>query len=320
MSMEEFWRCKEYCTGKLSDIAFLEWKYFSFTQGDVEGFICYSIGNPRNVLGLKRGILSYAIYYDGGEEVGQIEIPKKDIDLNGKKRWKFGTTSIENKGNDVWRIKGRSRSFSWDMIFRCVASGKRIHVDLGKNLSIDSWMDWLVFCNSAEVSGHITVEGEKYGLNCLGYYDSNYGHWIPSDNLWLWGHGISRSKEGIVSLSIGESRLDQSIVGHIYLSVGKKVYRFDSKEFDLDYDTSKEIPEKYLVKAKKDDGTALEVEFEVKRTDKLTIKLFKTIPLLNLYLQRGMLHLKFVSPELNTFEISCSGAWEYPKKPKLLSR
>ncbi len=320
MSAEEFWRFEEHLSGDISDMAFLEWKYFSFTQDDIEGFICYSLGNPGNLLGLKRAIISYAVYHEDGEEIGYVEIPKKDIKSGKEDIWHFGSTSLERKEEGFWRLKGNIDGMSWDLVFSCLAPGDQIHVDFGKPLYLDSWMKWIVFCNSADVEGTITIKGNEYDIQSIGYHDSNLGHWIPSESPWTWGHGIGRYENKVLSFSLAESRSEDISNGRAYASIDGTAYKFEYDEYTLNYDRSGKIPSAYSLQGQKKDGTELEIEFRVERTDKIRLKALKFIPLLDLCLQRGEMDLKIVRPDEEPMKISCPGAWEFPKKPRFFSK
>ncbi|GEM_PF-3735675 len=317
MSTKDFWRFKKYCSGSLSDIVFLEWKYFGFSTEEIEGFICYSIGNPNNVLGMKRCILSYAIYHEGGDEIGYLEIHKNQCDLKSSKRWFFGPASIEHKREGGWRIKGETDAFDWDLNFSQIALGDRIHVDLGKSFSVDSWMDWIVICNSAEVEGELFVDGKTYEIKGVGYIDSNLGHWIPSDTLWTWGHGIGKIKDEIVSFSLAQHQMGKTGKGRAYLSLGEDVTKFRSNEYELDYDIHKKPPSNYHFKGFKEDRMKVEADFKVERTDKIRLKAFRIFPLLDLVMQRGNMDLKVKKPGHKKLSMTCRGAWEFPSKPKL---
>lgn len=61
--MNDDWRFKQDFKGTTSDIRYVEWKYFSFKSETISGFFCYSIGNPRDILGLRKGIITYGIYF-----------------------------------------------------------------------------------------------------------------------------------------------------------------------------------------------------------------------------------------------------------------
>ncbi|MFO7793287.1 MAG: hypothetical protein R6W73_09985 [Candidatus Saliniplasma sp.] len=317
MPPKEFWRFKKYCSNDLKGLFFLEWKYFSFTHEDIKGFICYSVGNPKNILGLKRGIVSYAVYHEEGREIGEIEVSKKNLELNRKNLWVFGSTALRYMGKKSWEIKGDIDDLSWDLTFSQIVPGNRIRFDLDNKLFRDSWMDWLVFCNSAEVEGSITIKETKYEIKALGYYDSNYGHWNPSNKLWTWGHSICRSENEIFSFSMAESRFDNIAKGRMYVGINDTIFQFDSGEYELKYDTVLDLPSCYFVKGYKENGTTVKAKFEVEFSDKLTFKMFGMIPLLDLYLQRGTLHLEIKTPDDKTFNISCYGSWEFPKKTKI---
>lgn len=287
---------------------------------DIQGFICYSMGNPNNILGLKRGIISYAIYHKDGKEIGYVEIPKKQLRSDGAKIWQSPLTTIEQRKKGRWRVCGKLDTIKWDLWFSCVAPGKNIHVDLGKWLLTDFGMDWSVFCNSARVKGDVTIHKKRYYIECVGYHDSNYGRWIPSNSLWIWGNCIGIHGKKIVSFSLGESRFRERPIGHVYLSIDEDTYQFDSDEYHLRYDTSSDIPFRYHIRGNKEDGMVIKGEFKVERIDKLILKVFDFVPLLNLYLQRGTMTLYVQTPDGETYVVPCKGAWEIPKKPSLFLR
>ena len=314
MQGEDFWRFKEHRSGKLSGMAFLEWKYFSFVDDDIRGFICYSIGNPNNVFGLKRGIITYAIYHENGEESGYVEIPGKKIDLNLGKVGHFGSMSIEHDKENFWRLKGSHEKTHWDLAFSGVAPGKHIHLDLGRKLFTDSWMDWLVLCNSAEVKGRVTIGNKVYRIDGMGYCDSNLGHWKPSDTLWYWGNFLGTFRGDIVSLTLGESRFRKKKIGFVYLSVGKNMHVFNTHEYDIIHMDPKEGGDGYTLVGKKE-GMDLRATFHAERSDKILLKAFGIVPLIELRFQLGTISLRLKTPDGDVVKTLCRGMWEFPERP-----
>lgn len=314
MSMEDRWKFKEKCTGRLRDMVFLEWKYFSFIQDDIQGFLCYSLGNPEDILGMKRGILTYAIYHEHGECIGYLEIPKDKLDLEEEGRWVFDTDLLTRSGERSWKLKGGIPEIHWDLDYTMIAPGGTKHMDIGKKIGIDVWMDWMVFCNSADVEGDLKVGDKLYRIDGMGYYDSNLGHWIPSKTLWTWGNCMGRVKDTPISLSLGESRFGSKPLGYVYLSVGEQTHVFHKDEYTLEYDSKEPVPKEYRLKGARDDGLSIKGIFNVHRTDSIKLKAFGCIPLLNLGLQRGTMELEIVMPDGEAYILSCHGSWELPGK------
>lgn len=317
MVIQDNWKFKRLCRGNLSDITFLEWKYFSFSSEEIEGFFCYSVGDPNNKFGLKKCILTYAIYFKDDERIGYFEPKKKTCSLEDERKWNFGNSFIEKIDARSWRIKGKTGEIEIDLKYKNVAEGGEIRTNLGRSIFGRSWMDWIVFCNSAEVNGLIKSNDKVYQFEGLGYYDSNIGYWKPSENLWTWGHGIKKIDDTIISFSIAETRGEKIKNGKMYLSIDKDTKTFSFDEYILTYDTNKKIPKKYTIKAESDDYH-VKIFFKADKTNMLRIKGFKIVPLIDLLMKRGRTQVKIEHPERGEYNYECKGAWEFPKRPSIL--
>ncbi|MFW5945864.1 MAG: hypothetical protein ACOCSJ_02660 [Candidatus Natronoplasma sp.] len=273
---DDDWRYKSELLGNLKDWRYLEWKYFSFDSSQAKGFFCYSVGNPSNILGLRKHIISYAVYHDGGKEVGMFEVDKNNSNVSGNKKWIFGNCIIQRK-DDTWSVSGTSEKIDWDLIFRCRAKGKRL--EIFKDHKKKRWMDWEIFCNNAEVKGSIDIMNKTIDIKGYGYYDSNLGHWKPAKNPWVWFRFVDQLGEKDLSFALFESR--KTGQGYVLLSLDDETHLIE--EFDMNYNKKETIPQKFRVSSKSED-IEFDLSVEVKNVELLTIKVFKFIPLLNLHL------------------------------------
>jgi len=297
------WRYKSELSSDLKDWRYLEWKYFSFDSPQAKGFFCYSVGNPRNILGLRKHIISYAVYHDGEKNVGMFEVDKKDSNVSDRKKWIFGDCQIQRK-KDVWSISGASEKVDWDLRFKCKAKGEGMKIF--KEEKKKRWMDWEVFCNNADVEGSIDILNKKIDIEGYGYYDSNLGHWKPADNPWVWFKFTDSLAGKDISFTLFESRKTDQ--GYILLSVDDETHLIE--EFDTEYDKKEKTPDKFRVSSKSED-IEFDLSVEVKNVELLTIKVFKFIPLLNLHLLRCDFDLDIKSSKVNG-RLKTEGFGEYP--------
>lgn len=270
------WRFKSELYGDLKDWRYLEWKYFSFDSPEVKGFFCYSVGNPRNILSLRKHIISYAVYHNGKREIGMFESKKKHSNLSDEEKWIFGDCSIQKKENS-WIVSGSSEKVDWELNFECSSKGKRLEVF--KNQKKKRWMNWEVFCNQAKVTGSIYLTNKKIEIEGYGYYDSNLGHWKPANNPWVWFNFTGELSEKNLSFTLFKPR--KTGKKYILLSLNGETYQIE--KFNLEYDKEKNIPQSYKIVSNLE-NIDLELLVEVEDVGLLTIKTFKFIPLLNLNL------------------------------------
>ena len=324
MRSDENWEFKKLTERNISNIVFLEWKYFSFTADGIGGFFSYSVGNPQNLLGLNRCIITYAIYYEDEETMGCEELSKKECSLDGKRKWIFGRGYLEKMNEDIWVIHGDNEDVTWDLTFFKVAGGGQILTEYDSILNINIWMNWKSLFNSAKVSGRIILKKDKktFKLDCLGYYDTNFGHWIPSSCPWNWGHCIGLAEQRITSFSFGERRdKQQKVWGKIFFSIDDKTIEFDHRQYTLEYDRTPKIPDSFELTAKNEDKNVhLCTKFKAKKHFSLDINAFNFIPMLELHILKGTFQVEAHLPEGHKISFSSTGLWEFPKKPKYLFR
>ncbi len=273
---EDDWRFKSELFGDFKDWRYLEWKYFSFDSPEAQGFFCYSVGNPKNILGLRKQIISYAIYQNGKRESGMFESKKKHSNLSDEKKWIFGNFSIQKKENS-WIISGTSKQIDWELTFECMSKGKKLEVFEKEKKK--RWMDWEVFCNHANVVGSINIPNKRIEIVGDGYYDSNLGHWKPAKNPWIWFQFTGKLSDKDLSFTLFKPRKTGEKC--ILLSLDGETYQIE--DFILEYDKEKNIPQSYKI-ISHSENIDLELQVEVKDTELLTIKVFKFIPLLHLNL------------------------------------
>ncbi len=300
---DDDWRYKSELSSDLKDWRYLEWKYFSFDSPRAKGFFCYSIGNPRNILGLRKHIISYAVYHGGEKKVGMFEVDKKDSNVSDSKKWVFGDCSIKRK-DDIWSISGTSEKVDWDLIFKRRVKGKSL--EIFKEQKKKRWMDWEVFCNSAEVKGSIDIMNKTIDINGNGYYDSNLGHWKPAKNPWIWFRFSDDLAGKDLSFTLFKSRRTDQ--GYILLSLDDETHLIE--KFDIMYDKKERIPNKYYVRFDSKD-IKLNLSVKVKNIELLTIKVFNLIPLLKLNLLQCDFELEIEVLGERT-DLKTDGFGEYP--------
>ncbi len=272
------WRFKDNLLGNYKDWKYLEWKYFSFISPNTKGFFCYSVGNPRNIFGLRKHIMSYAIYHHGITEVGAFETSKRNTDLSQTNKWIFGDCSIEKKDGG-WIIKGDSGRVKWDLVYDCRSQGKGFEIFGDKKEG--NWMDWEIFCNHADVEGTIGISNKDIEFSGIGYHDSNLGHWRPSKHPWFWFTFSKRSHGKFITFTLFKLRDRKE--GYLLLSVDEDVYILD--DFQINADIEEKVPRKYRIRARSK-GIEIDLIVKVVSTELLQIKVFDLISLLDLNLLR----------------------------------
>jgi len=286
---EDDWRYRSELVGSLKDWRYLEWKFFSFDSPEARGFFCYSVGNPRDISGLRKHIISYAVYHDHCDcdcdgvkkEIGMFEVKKEDCDLSGENRWVFGDSSIRKQHEDNrYFVSGAAEELDWDLVFECKAPGGRSEMTPSRR---GRWMDWEVFCNDARVKGSIEMKNESFDIDGRGYHDSNLGHWRPAKNPWVWFRFTDEFDGEDISFALFEPRGTDD--GTIFLSSGGETHAI--KKFDLTYAHDNKVPRRYRIRSHpSSNDIRFDISVEVKDVDLLAIKVFKFIPLLKLRLLR----------------------------------
>ncbi len=304
--MEDDWRFKKDLSGNFDDFRYVEWKYFSFRSDRVSGFFCYSIGNPRNIFGLRKGIISYAIYSEGDSKIGQYTVDGKSCNLSSSETWVFKDFRIK-KTRSGWNIIGHTSDLKWSLKFKNIQTGGTSRYSIK---SSDRWMGWDVFSNLAGVEGSVKIDEKSVRVKGLGYHDSNYGNCKFSKNPWHWIRLEGKTDDKPMGFTLFELR--DSGEGKIYFSKGKNTYLFNSPKYDLEVKYDHGLPSSYEVAANKDDMDVY-LELDVNRKDLLEIDIFKIIPLLKLNLLKGKYVLK-VNIDSKKFSLSGLASAEYPVK------
>ncbi|MFW6041298.1 MAG: hypothetical protein ACOC85_05625 [Thermoplasmatota archaeon] len=306
--MDDDWRFKKNSTDTSVDFRYVEWKYFSFKSDKVSGFFCYSIGNPRDIFGLRKGIISYAIYRGGDSKVGQFVLNGKRCDLSSPHTWKFGNFQIK-RTKSGWDIIGDTSDLKWDLRFENISSGGLSRYPIK---SSEKWMGWDVFSNIAEVEGSVKIDEKRVSVKGLGYHDSNYGNCKFSKNPWHWirlEHTLDGEPIGITLFELRNSG-----EGKVYFSKGENTYVFNSSDYDLKVKYDQRLPSSYEITASNSElDTYFDLDVNVSRKDLLKINIFKVITLLRLNLLQGKYILNARTAG-KKFKIKGTARSEYPLK------
>ncbi|MFW6141781.1 MAG: hypothetical protein ACOC53_04410 [Candidatus Saliniplasma sp.] len=306
--MEDDWRFKQYLSENFDDFRYVEWKYFSFKSDKVSGFFCYSLGNPRDIFGLRKGIISYAIYRNNDSKVGQFGMDGKRCDLSSPNTWKFENFQIK-KTKTGWNITGDTYDLKWDLRFKKISSGGTSRYPIK---SSNKWMGWDVFSNLAEIEGSVKIDEKSVSVKGLGYHDSNYGNCKFSKNPWHWIRLEDTLDKEPIGITLFELR--NSGKGRIYLSKEKKTYLFKSSNYNLKVKYDHGMPSSYEITAGNSElDTYFDLDVKVVRKDLLEINIFKVITLLRLNLLEGkyILNGRIAGKQ---FKIQGTARSEYPLK------
>jgi len=312
------WAFEKDTRGDLSDMIFLEWKYFSFDSEDVDGFICYVMGNPRNLMRTGRGMICYAFYHNGEYRKGCLEIPFKKISLD-KDEWHFHHSSVKSHTDDRWILNGTVDDIEWNLTFKNISSGGSFSYQGDRTILGQRWVNWDVISNISKIEGDLTIEGEEIEIDCLGYIDTNYGHWQTYRNLWQW---VQKSipEHGGIAFSFFNIQNKKSRVGRknvLFLNIGDERYVLDEITFEIEGKDDDGIPEKYTVNAFSDESQVkFDLVYSIEEYDIIKVRLFRVIPLVNLYLLRGTAEFDIISQDTGkNIHIERRASGEYPKKP-----
>ena len=267
---DDDWRLKTELFGDMRDWNYLEWKYFSFESQTTSGFLAFTVGNPDNILRLKKHIIAYAFYYGEQKKIGTIVPKNSEVDLSGRNEWIFGNCSIKNQRSQRI-LKGEIDDLKWELKFNCKAKGKRYRLLEGKK---KDWMDWEILCNLANVEGSLTIGDRPISMDGHGYYDSNYGHWLVRKYPWIWFKFMKEIDDKIMRFSLCKVR--KSSKGLIVLSFDEK--SFFLEDFVVEYQKDDKTPTKYRIIGSSKD-IRFEIIVEVKEIDIMPVKIFKFFPL-----------------------------------------
>lgn len=301
--IEDDWRLKTELIGDIRDWNYLEWKYFSFEGRKVKGFIAFTIGNPSNILGLKKHIIAYGFYFGKQKKIGTIVPKNNEVDLSDKEKWILGNCCIENQANKKI-LKGEVDGIKWELNYDCRAEGKRHRLLESKK---KDWMDWEVFCNLAKVEGWLTIGGRKIIIAGHGYYDSNYGHWLVRKYPWIWFKFMKKIHGQKIRFSFCKIR--ESNKGLIILSFDEK--SFFLEDFVVEYNVDDKIPKRYRIV-----GNSREIRsniiVEVKDIDIMPVRIFKFFPFFDTHL--NLLKCEFdvkLERKCNKIRFKTKGVGEY---------
>lgn len=317
MHHKNSWAYEKNTRGDITDLIFLEWKYFSFQSEEIDGFVTYVIGNPRNLFRTGRGMICYGFYYEGEYRKGCFDIPFKKIDI-GRKKWIFDENSIKSPSDDRWILRGKDDDITWNLEIRNLVSGGSFKYQGDRTLLGQRWVNWDVISNISKTRGQIRIDGKTLDINCLGYVDTNYGHWETYRNLWKWVQAVVPDYGGLgfSFFNIQNKNLKRNM-SKLFLNIKDKKYDFDDIRFRIKTKGSEDIPDKYIVKAfDKKQNIDLEMLFNIDEYDLIKVKLFRIFSLVDLYLLRGDMELKIHFKDTGRkICIDCRASGEYPKKP-----
>jgi hypothetical protein len=167
---------------------YFEWKYFNFTQGDIEGYIMYSLLDPDGKTGQSGGRLLVRILR-GNEVFGtvrKIDINDVEIDpLTASIRMDNAKITEENPHHFV--LDADFEDMAWNLEYKqsvpTIESYQNIHTGLAR------WerLSWLIKIPKAKVTGNIRIGENNFQINALGYSDINWGEVLPYFSSHEWG-------------------------------------------------------------------------------------------------------------------------------------
>ncbi len=299
--MVKGWSLQKHLTGSLSDAILVEWKYFNVCDGDNFCLFTYSVGDPRNVSGVGKGIICASVFNDGDFHSEVIKIPLEQCKLSmNKPDGKFGGSSIKQK-DGVIRITGKGEKISWNLLFegfteRYIVDG----FDIPSLLYPYSWLDWILFFCDANVKGFVNIrEIGRVDVRGKGYHDGNVGKWIPFIPQWqVFGYESHPDDDVDISVSLMELYNKKNTKGYLRVTVDDSLYRLGKQDYSLqnlswtsDTKSGIRVPTKIELKANKGDLN-LQIVLDMKANDSLKISMSPLLPALIITEQFGPCEIK----------------------------
>ncbi len=235
--MRNSWAVKQYTGKGLSDILYLEWKYFNVGSEDFNAIISYSVGDPRNISKHGACIIYVTVFIESKEFTKIIEVPlpscmlsEKDCSLNA------GKYGIKREEEGI-HIYGETESISWDLLFHGEERAIEHKYAFKSMYPIREWMDWTIFIPRSKVSGTLNIQGKEIAVNALGYHDGNRGKWVHFARMWEGFFYISKSDDVVISLVKFHGQEGASL--HIFWEGGH--FFLSHRDFDINVLEKNEI-------------------------------------------------------------------------------
>jgi hypothetical protein len=316
------WKVAENMENKFSDMFYIEWKYFSFIQKDINAVFSYSIGDPTNRSKRGEGLTFVRIYLEN-ESVGEtIKIPLEkskvsDIDSTAS----FGDLGIEQKDENTIRIYGKTEKIVWELTYFSKSPTYSDVKDVKSWLIRKSFYEWNVHMPTASVKGRITLPLQKktFDIDTKGYHDGNLGKIIPWKPQWNWFQMTNEDKKRLCIVMGDVVNMPQ---GGVFLFWGDDKIFFKINEFEYhpknqNRKTLKRLGGKSELLAE-NDKYKLSLKLKELRSDKLKVKMPFILP--NIVINEAMAEIEgtFSKKEGDSLipleTIKCLGFKEYTNR------
>jgi hypothetical protein len=200
---------------------YFEWKYFNFTQGDIEGYIMYYLLDPDGKTRQSGGRLLVRILR-GNEIFGTVrKIDINDVEIDPlTASIRMDNARIIEEVPHHYKLEADFVDMAWNLEYQqgvpTIESYQNIHTGLAR------WerLSWLIKMPKAQVKGSIRIGEQTFKIDALGYSDTNWGETIPYFSGHEWGQYNDNSFSLVFGLLRGWFRPRST---YCYFAIDKKV-------------------------------------------------------------------------------------------------